>query len=162
MPSHWHSSRINCASLISFDCALVFSASSADTAAPAISFWPSHHRAVDVAGSARSVLTTTPIAVGRSSLAVLRSQIIRFRHGTVLNAGSHGYQLQLGGIPDAQRRTVYFLLTELRVGCHVAAFWLGAAAITLIFSFFGFLASRLPFCWPFAMSIPLRFEDNEN
>jgi len=38
-----------------------------------------------------------------------------------------------------------------------AAFRLGAAAITFIFSFLGFLASRLPLCWPFAMSLPLGF-----
>src|SRR5581483_7744811 len=38
-----------------------------------------------------------------------------------------------------------------------AAFWLGAAAITLIFSFLGFLASRLPLCWPFDMSISSGF-----
>jgi hypothetical protein len=38
-----------------------------------------------------------------------------------------------------------------------AAFRLGAAAITFIFSFLGFLASRLPLCWPFAMSAPLGF-----
>jgi len=47
---------------------------------------------------------------------------------------------------------VYFLLSEARPGCH-AAFWLGAAAITLIFGFLGFLASRLPLCSPLAMSI---------
>jgi len=49
----------------------------------------------------------------------------------------------------------YFLLSEAKVGCHAAAFRLGAAAIIFIFSFFGFLASRLPFCWPFAMPISL-------
>src|ERR1700760_3974301 len=43
-----------------------------------------------------------------------------------------------------------------------AVFRLGAAAITFIFSFLGFLASRLPLCWPFAMSIPLGFEDCAN
>ena len=48
---------------------------------------------------------------------------------------------------------VYFLLSEAGVGCHAAAFWLGAAAITLIFGFLGFLASRLPLCSPLAMSI---------
>ena len=36
-----------------------------------------------------------------------------------------------------------------------AAFRLGAAAITFIFSFLGFLVSRLPLCWPFDMSTPL-------
>jgi hypothetical protein len=40
----------------------------------------------------------------------------------------------------------YFFLSEARVGCHVAAFWLGAAAMDLIFSFLGFLASRLLLC----------------
>jgi hypothetical protein len=49
----------------------------------------------------------------------------------------------------------YFFFPDARVGCHAAAFWLGAAAIILIFSFFGFLASRLLLCWPLAMSISL-------
>jgi hypothetical protein len=43
-----------------------------------------------------------------------------------------------------------------------AAFRLGAAAITLILSFLGFLASRLPLGWPFAMSVSLGFEDHVN
>jgi hypothetical protein len=33
----------------------------------------------------------------------------------------------------------YFLLPSAKVGCHPAPFWLGAAAMTLIFFFFGFL-----------------------
>src|SRR5260221_14496852 len=49
----------------------------------------------------------------------------------------------------------YFFLPEPKVGCHPAVFWLGAAAMVLIFSFFGFLVSRLPFCSPLAMSISL-------
>jgi hypothetical protein len=48
----------------------------------------------------------------------------------------------------------YFFLSEAKVGCHTA-FRLGAAAIALIFSFLGFLASRLPLCLLFAMSISL-------
>ena len=51
----------------------------------------------------------------------------------------------------------YFFLPEPKLGCHPAVFWLGAAAIVLIFSFFGFLASRLPFCSPLAMCIPFCF-----
>jgi hypothetical protein len=45
----------------------------------------------------------------------------------------------------------YFFLPP-NVGCQpaVAPFWLGAAAIVLTFSFFGFLDSRLPFCSPLA------------
>jgi hypothetical protein len=46
------------------------------------------------------------------------------------------------------KRTVhfYFFLPNPNVGCQPAAepFWLGAAAIVFIFSFFGFLDSRLP------------------
>jgi hypothetical protein len=40
------------------------------------------------------------------------------------------------------------VLPDPNVGCQPAAvpFWLGAAAIVLIFSFFGFFDSRLPFC----------------
>src|SRR4051795_13090293 len=58
----------------------------------------------------------------------------------------------VGGLSSTRH---YFFLPELRVGCHPAVFWLGAAAITLIFSFLGFLASRLPLCSPLAMSISL-------
>jgi hypothetical protein len=49
----------------------------------------------------------------------------------------------------------YFFLPAAKLGCHPAVFWLGAAAMVLIFSFLGFLASRLPFCSPLAMSISL-------
>jgi hypothetical protein len=52
-------------------------------------------------------------------------------------------------------RSFYFFLPEARDGCHAASFRLGAAAITLIFSFLGFLSSRLPLCWPLAISISL-------
>jgi hypothetical protein len=52
----------------------------------------------------------------------------------------------------------YFFLPEPKLGCHPAVFWLGAAAIVLIFSFFGFLASRLPFCSPLAMRFPFCFK----
>src|SRR4029453_5586632 len=47
----------------------------------------------------------------------------------------------------------YFLLPSAKVGCHPAPFWLGAAAMTLIFFFLGFLASRLLLCWALGMSI---------
>ena len=49
----------------------------------------------------------------------------------------------------------YFLLPSAKVGCHPAPFWLGAAAMTLIFFFLGFLGSRLLFCWPLAISTSL-------
>ena len=49
----------------------------------------------------------------------------------------------------------FFFLPEAKVGCHPVVFWLGAAAIDLIFSFLGFLDSRLPFCSPLAKSISL-------
>jgi hypothetical protein len=49
----------------------------------------------------------------------------------------------------------YFFFPEPKLGCHPAVFWLGAAAIVLIFSFLGFLDSRLPFCSPLAMSLSL-------
>jgi hypothetical protein len=40
----------------------------------------------------------------------------------------------------------YFFLPDPKFGCQPAAapFWLGAAAMVFIFSFFGFLVSRLP------------------
>ena len=42
------------------------------------------------------------------------------------------------GLPDnASDDASYFFLPEAKVGCHAEAFWLGAAAITLIFSFLG-------------------------
>jgi hypothetical protein len=40
----------------------------------------------------------------------------------------------------------------------VAIVRLGAAAITLGFTFFGFLISRLPLSWPLAMTPPSNFE----
>jgi hypothetical protein len=43
-------------------------------------------------------------------------------------------------------------------GCHDTVFWLGAAAIVLIFDFLGFLASRFPLCSPLAMSLSLWFD----
>jgi hypothetical protein len=51
----------------------------------------------------------------------------------------------------------YFFFPDPKFGCQPAAapFWLGAAAIVLTFSFFGFLDSRLPFCSPLAMSLSL-------
>jgi hypothetical protein len=50
----------------------------------------------------------------------------------------------------------YFFLSLPTFGCHPAVFWLGAAAMVLIFSFFGFLASRLLFCSPLAMPLSPR------
>jgi hypothetical protein len=62
------------------------------------------------------------------------------------------------GLPDnASDDASYFFLPEAKVGCHAEAFLLGAAAITLIFSFLGFLASRFPLCWRLAMSISFGF-----
>jgi hypothetical protein len=52
-----------------------------------------------------------------------------------------------------RRLRCYFFLPDATPGCHPAAFWLGAAAIVLIFSFLGFLASRFPLCSPLAISI---------
>ena len=55
-------------------------------------------------------------------------------------------------------RRCYFFLPEAKLGCHPAVFWLGAAAIVLIFSFLGFLVSRLPFCSPLAILLSLLFD----
>jgi hypothetical protein len=59
-------------------------------------------------------------------------------------------------MPDAGR-CFYFFLPDPNEGCQpaVAPFWLGAAAIVLIFSFFGFFDSRFPFCSPLAMPFSL-------
>src|SRR6266511_6198139 len=62
------------------------------------------------------------------------------------------------GQPRSRGIRHYFFLPEPRVGCQPAPFWLGAAAITLIFSFLGFLVSRLLLCSPLAMSISLGFD----
>jgi hypothetical protein len=59
----------------------------------------------------------------------------------------------VSAVSSRQRLRRYFFLPEPKVGCHPAAFWLGAAAIVLIFSFLGFLDSRLPFCSPLAMPV---------
>jgi hypothetical protein len=55
---------------------------------------------------------------------------------------------------ECPKRFSYFFLPDPNVGCQpaVAAFWLGAAAIVLTFSFLGFLDSRLPFCSLLAMT----------
>jgi hypothetical protein len=74
----------------------------------------------------------------------------------------HGVRQRAPGGADLQpedARAFYFFLPEPRVGCHAVSFRFGAAAITLIFSFLGFFVSRLPLCWPFAMSNSLGFED---
>ena len=56
--------------------------------------------------------------------------------------------------PAKASRSHYFFLPDPSVGCHPAAelFWLGAAAIVLIFSFLGFFFSRLLLSSPLAMS----------
>ena len=67
-------------------------------------------------------------------------------------------QIRIYGSPDNASDDAshfYFFLSSAKVGCHPAPFWLGAAAMTLIFFFLGFLASRLLLCWPLAMSISL-------
>ena len=45
-----------------------------------------------------------------------------------------------------QNEANYFFLLEVKVGCQAEALGLGAAAITLFFSFLGFLVSRLLLC----------------
>src|SRR5882757_2791673 len=48
----------------------------------------------------------------------------------------------------------YFRLVAPTPGCRLPTlFWLGAAAIVLIFSFFGFFVSRLLRCSPLAMAV---------
>lgn len=56
----------------------------------------------------------------------------------------------------------YFFFGEAKPGCHDTVFWLGAAAIALIFSFFGFLDSRLLLCSPLAISLSLCFDTELN
>jgi hypothetical protein len=50
---------------------------------------------------------------------------------------------------------VYFFLPDPNVGCQpaVAPFWLGAAAMVLIFSFFGFFDSRLLLAMTFSLCL---------
>jgi hypothetical protein len=59
--------------------------------------------------------------------------------------------------PPKRAACFYFFLPDPDVGCQpdAAPFWLGAAAIILTLSFFGFLDSRLPFCSPLAMPFSL-------
>ena len=54
---------------------------------------------------------------------------------------------------DVLSRVIYGSRISLEVAVSVPVFWLGAAAIVFSFSFFGFLASRFPFCSPLAISI---------
>src|ERR1700704_2678566 len=55
------------------------------------------------------------------------------------------------------RYAVLFFFPDPKLGCQlaVAPFWLGAAAMVLIFSFLGFLDSRLPLAMPLS---PCRFK----
>jgi hypothetical protein len=58
--------------------------------------------------------------------------------------------------PDQNRSEIglcYFFLSVPKAGFNPVPFWLGAAAMVFIFSFFGFFASRLPRCSPLAMSM---------
>jgi hypothetical protein len=49
----------------------------------------------------------------------------------------------------------YFFFPDPKFGCQpaVAPFWLGAAAMVLIFSFFGFLDSRLLLAMTFSLCL---------
>ena len=61
----------------------------------------------------------------------------------MLKIGS-GARYDVHSGPSDPASHFYFFLPDARFGCHPAAapFWLGAAAIVLIFSFFGFFFSR--------------------
>jgi hypothetical protein len=56
----------------------------------------------------------------------------------------------------------YFLLSSAKVGCHPAPFWLGAAAMTLIFFLFGFLYLPIASLLAFGHVDLLGFEDDAN
>ena len=71
------------------------------------------------------------------------------RQGPKVDSGLSWSQISL----MRQPWRYYFFLPEPKAGCQPPLFWLGAAAIVLIFSFLGFLASRLPFWLPLAMLI---------
>lgn len=81
----------------------------------------------------------------------------------ILNASAMaGMQSHAGTHPCAGVRSLpatldpcYFFLPDAKPGCHPDVFWLGAAAIVLIFSFLGFLTSLFPRCSPLAMPISL-------
>src|SRR3954447_5694443 len=53
-----------------------------------------------------------------------------------------------GGAIRRPRGTWRYFLLPKPAASPPTPFWLGAAAIVLIFSFFGFFFSRLPFCSP--------------
>src|SRR3954469_1915123 len=55
------------------------------------------------------------------------------------------------GEKGKQRPHLYFFFWPIS-GCHAASLRLGAAALVLILSFFGFLVSRLLRCCPLAMT----------
>jgi hypothetical protein len=77
------------------------------------------------------------------------------------NGDSHANSLKAHRLVRTDlQHCAYLFLPEPKLGCHPAVFWLGAAAIVLIFSFFGFLASLLPFCSPLAMCIASCFHDD--
>jgi hypothetical protein len=91
-------------------------------------------------------------AVHSSELPIIHSPACPFRGEQPRRAFRHGPPS--GGSIDEH----YFFLPDPKVGCHPAVFWLGAAAIVLIFSFLGFFDSRFPFCSPLAMSVSQLFK----
>jgi hypothetical protein len=70
-----------------------------------------------------------------------------------------GHDDPLSPLTRSERPEGYLRLIAPTPGCRLPTlFWLGAAAIVLIFSFFGFLASRLLRCSPFDMAVSPRFD----
>jgi hypothetical protein len=84
------------------------------------------------------------IAASRSFSVSSLGQCAKHQYGKC--ASHHIFPDRETGAARTRRTGGHFFLPEPNVGCHPAVFWLGAAAIVLIFSFLGFFDSRLPFC----------------
>jgi len=63
-------------------------------------------------------------------------------------------------LPNEDRLGLLFLLAEAKLGCQLAVFQLGAAAMALTFSFLSFLASRCAFTLPWPRQFSLGFDDD--
>jgi hypothetical protein len=73
--------------------------------------------------------------------------------------------MRINGPPDNASDPVshfYFFLPSAKAGCHPAPFWLGAAAMTLIFFFLGFLAFPIASLLTFGHVDLLGFENDAN
>jgi len=101
--------------------------------------------------AARSV-SASPVAVSagchRAEMVMLPRRTATCSAGaeTAMRGGRHDPVSLSPFAKHHQNVANYFFLPEAKVGCQAEGLRFGAAAITLFFSFLGFLASRLLLC----------------